>query len=169
MKLADQTLGTETLMSKISKSMNVKDFTKMIKIDISKLDDAIRKLTKREIGKPFAGYKDFDDCVAQNSDKDNPEAYCGSIQAQVEGTKKQNGEPKTDVERAKVHFNISEEDWKTFSDEEKQKYINQLPKRGSGRAIVTKFIECPVDGIITKSNRERLDKALIMLTGKPVI
>jgi hypothetical protein len=35
---------------------------------------------------PFAGYKDFDDCVAKNQDKDDPEAYCATIQRQVEGT-----------------------------------------------------------------------------------
>lgn len=33
---------------------------------------------------PFADYKDFDDCVSKNQDKDNPEAYCGSIKAKVE-------------------------------------------------------------------------------------
>lgn len=33
---------------------------------------------------PFAGYKDFADCVAKNQDKDDPEAYCGSIKHQVE-------------------------------------------------------------------------------------
>jgi hypothetical protein len=33
---------------------------------------------------PFAGYRDFDDCVAKNQDKADPEAYCGSIQHRVE-------------------------------------------------------------------------------------
>ena len=32
---------------------------------------------------PFAGYEDFDDCVRQNSDKENPEAYCAAIEAQA--------------------------------------------------------------------------------------
>jgi hypothetical protein len=32
---------------------------------------------------PFAGYDDFDDCVAQNSDKTNPEAYCAAIERAV--------------------------------------------------------------------------------------
>jgi len=35
---------------------------------------------------PFAGYKDFADCVRKNQDKGNPEAYCGAIKHQVEGT-----------------------------------------------------------------------------------
>ncbi len=37
-------------------------------------------------GAPFAGYKDFADCVAQHQDKDDPEAYCGKIKHQVEGS-----------------------------------------------------------------------------------
>lgn len=35
---------------------------------------------------PFAGYEDFDDCVAQNSDKENPEAYCAVIEQQAKDT-----------------------------------------------------------------------------------
>lgn len=33
---------------------------------------------------PFAGYKDFADCVAKNQDKDDPEAYCGKIKHKTE-------------------------------------------------------------------------------------
>ena len=33
---------------------------------------------------PFADYTDWDDCISKNQDKDNPEAYCGAIQAQTE-------------------------------------------------------------------------------------
>jgi len=33
---------------------------------------------------PFAGYTDFADCVAHNRDKDDPDAYCGSIKHKVE-------------------------------------------------------------------------------------
>jgi len=35
---------------------------------------------------PFADYEDFDACVAANSDKDDPEAYCGAIKDQVEAS-----------------------------------------------------------------------------------
>jgi len=34
---------------------------------------------------PFAGYENFDDCVAKNKDKDNPNAYCAEIKRKVEG------------------------------------------------------------------------------------
>lgn len=38
-----------------------------------------------QVREPFAGYKDFDDCVAKNSDKEDPKAYCASIMQKVEG------------------------------------------------------------------------------------
>jgi len=34
---------------------------------------------------PFAGYDDFDACVAANDDKRDPEAYCSAIKRQIEG------------------------------------------------------------------------------------
>ncbi len=33
---------------------------------------------------PFANYKDFDDCVAKNNSKGNPEGYCAAIQEKAE-------------------------------------------------------------------------------------
>ena len=33
---------------------------------------------------PFAGYKNFKDCVKKNQDKGDPDAYCGSIYWKVE-------------------------------------------------------------------------------------
>lgn len=38
----------------------------------------------KKLGEPFAGYADFDDCVAKNQDKQNPEAYCASIERKTE-------------------------------------------------------------------------------------
>jgi len=55
---------------------------KEVKLAKFKLDESVPKMS---LGEPFAGYTDFADCVAKNSDKDNPEAYCGSIKHQVEG------------------------------------------------------------------------------------
>ncbi len=34
----------------------------------------------------FAGYKDFDDCVAQNQDKRDPEAFCTWLKLRIEAT-----------------------------------------------------------------------------------
>ena len=34
---------------------------------------------------PFGPYRDFDDCVAKNRDKDNPQAYCGALEQQIKG------------------------------------------------------------------------------------
>ncbi len=43
---------------------------------------------------PFAGYADFDDCVAKNSDKSDPKAYCATIMRAVEKiTRTENGRP----------------------------------------------------------------------------
>ena len=36
------------------------------------------------IQKPFANYTDFQNCLDRNRDKDNPEAYCGSIKHKIE-------------------------------------------------------------------------------------
>ncbi len=36
---------------------------------------------------PFAGYKNFADCVAKNQSKSNPKAYCATIMRKVEGKK----------------------------------------------------------------------------------
>lgn len=48
---------------------------------------------------PFAGYRDFADCVAKNRDKRDPEAYCASIQRQVEqgrgAAPREHAEPET--------------------------------------------------------------------------
>jgi Zn finger protein HypA/HybF involved in hydrogenase expression len=35
-------------------------------------------------GAPFADYEDFDDCTSQNSDKRDPDAYCGEVQRRTE-------------------------------------------------------------------------------------
>ena len=34
---------------------------------------------------PFAGYKDFADCVAKNQDKEDPQAHCAMLQKKAEG------------------------------------------------------------------------------------
>ena len=33
---------------------------------------------------PFSTYSSFSDCVQQNSDKDDPEAYCASVKRATE-------------------------------------------------------------------------------------
>lgn len=44
------------------------------------------------------------------------------------------GQPKTDVERAKSHFKISDEQWNALTDAQKQEYISKLPPVGTRRA-----------------------------------
>jgi tryptophanyl-tRNA synthetase len=42
---------------------------------------------------PFANYSDFDDCTSANSDKRDPEAYCGAIKHEVEDKMKKTRRP----------------------------------------------------------------------------
>lgn len=44
------------------------------------------KIIESKIKEPFAGYKDFDDCVAKNQDKRDPNAYCGEIKKKTESS-----------------------------------------------------------------------------------
>lgn len=41
------------------------------------------------ISEPFADYDDFDDCVAKNQDKEDPEAYCAAIKKKAEDEPKE--------------------------------------------------------------------------------
>jgi len=45
----------------------------------------VAKSENTDVQKPFAGYKNFEDCVNQNKDKDDPQAYCAAIMHRVEG------------------------------------------------------------------------------------
>lgn len=41
------------------------------------------------VAEPFADYKDFDDCVDKNKDKEDPQAYCGEIKKKTEADNSQ--------------------------------------------------------------------------------
>jgi proteasome lid subunit RPN8/RPN11 len=34
---------------------------------------------------PFGPYKDFEDCIRKNKDKNNPEAYCAALHKKITG------------------------------------------------------------------------------------
>jgi len=62
--------------------------------NVVKFEDALNSADRPDAAQensrskePFAGYDDFDDCVRQNSDKDDPEAYCGAIKDKTEMAK----------------------------------------------------------------------------------
>ena len=42
---------------------------------------------------PMGEYKDFDDCVSKNQDKDDPEAYCGEVKRKIEGSSLEHNNP----------------------------------------------------------------------------
>lgn len=64
---------------------------------------------------PFGNYKDFADCVKQNQDKDNPEAFCGKIQSQVEGKDNNDSRLYKRVERLPLA--------KSYKDSDKKQHI----------------------------------------------
>jgi len=148
-------------VSKSEESNIIEEIT--LKLDYSKLDNGISILGKGAIGKPFAGYKDFADCVAQNKDKGNPKAYCGAIQAQVEKLDKQQEKPpKAQWDRCedKARGIASIDDpaafcgnlW--FNDRSKWDAFVKVEKK--------KIIECgcPVNKTIPTKSVNKLDKSL---------
>ena len=44
-----------------------------------------REKEKGKIAEPFAGYKDFQDCVKKNQDKDSPEGFCAWLHKKATG------------------------------------------------------------------------------------
>jgi hypothetical protein len=65
---------------------------------------------------PFAGYKNFQDCLNKNQNKGDPEAYCGHIKHKVEDS-----EEDSDEESCKKHdiFEIVEKIKKNYGDTKK--------------------------------------------------
>ena len=101
---------------------------------------ALKKMTEKalddwiEVMKPFGKWKNFADCVSDMKSRgyseDSAKRICGKLQSELE--KQRFGEPKTEEERARTHFNISEEEWSRMGEDEKRRYIERLPPRGAG-------------------------------------
>jgi len=81
-----------------------------------KVPDLTEGKEGKDYQKPFAGYKNFADCVAKNSDKSNPEAYCSVIKRKVEKS--------ADGENFKNNNNYDKSmvDKKDMTDSEKKVY-----------------------------------------------
>jgi len=69
--------------------------------DEEKSDDSNSEKTSEE---PFAGYKNFDDCVKKNKDKEDPKGYCASIKKKAEKDQKpdQTEEDENEDEQTKM-------------------------------------------------------------------
>lgn len=118
----------------------------------------------REIKLPFAGYKNFQDCVSQNQNKKNPEAYCAFIIHQVEGKKKQAEKPpKAQWDRCegKVRGIASIKDPAAFCG---NLWYNDRSK-WNAFVKVEKVVKCgcPVDKTITTKSIKKLDNSLNLL------
>jgi len=133
-------------------------------------------ITLSERAKKFHNISD-DDWVALTEEE--KQDYIDKLPPEktVEGeTNKDEGDagPRTEAERAKAHFNLSDEDWGALSDEEKQEYVDKLPKKGSGGeddASDEKEDDCPdcdddereVKRIATDLSLEDINKKLTSL------
>lgn len=53
---------------------------------------------------PFAGYRDFADCVKRNQDKRDPEAYCAAIMRKIEQPKLKETTVKAKGRKYRVRF-----------------------------------------------------------------
>lgn len=73
---------------------------------------------------PFAGYKDFDECVAKNRDKSDPKAYCATIERKV----------KEGMEPIQVHELIDAQEATFHKDEETGKMTGRVVIIKAGRA-----------------------------------
>ena len=67
--------------------------------------------------------------------------------------------PRTEAERAMSHFDLTEEEWEALSEEEKQEYIDKLPKRGSGGDMSLEEINTKIQELQDKRKelRDKLD------------
>ena len=68
--------------------------------------------------------------------------------------------PRTEAERAKAHFELSDETWDALSEEEKQEYIDKLPPRGSATESVdddAELDEIPLDDTSAEEDEDCLD------------
>ncbi len=96
----------------------------LIRLDMTIFDmnnpEGAIELSKEDIKKPFAGYKDFDDCVSKNQDKNDPKAYCASIKQQVEKVEKQY----SDGEKKKKELTEKSSSLSSVS-KNSEKYINE--------------------------------------------
>lgn len=65
------------------------------------------------VSKPFAGFTNFDDCVRQSKEKENPSAYCATIMHKVEETDKE-------FEQPELITNDTSKEEKIMADKKKQ-------------------------------------------------
>jgi len=87
---------------------------------------------KQRIEKGFAGFKDFADCVSQNQDKNNPDAFCGFLQNQVE--------------KAEKEYSVDEE--------EKSKQTKKSSTLPSGSENAENFIKNKDSNILMTDNKK---------------
>ncbi|MGV9141392.1 MAG: hypothetical protein ACOC1X_00480 [Promethearchaeota archaeon] len=98
---------------------------------------------------PFAGYKNFDDCVKKNQDKKDPKAYCGKIQkkAKDKDNKTQNTSNETEDESEEQTVEEQVSELKTLYDEISGKY-EEIQNRLSA-------LESKIDQLLDEPEEEK--------------
>lgn len=109
--------------------------------------NAIAKSDTEEIKKPFAGYDNFDACVMDNKDKENPQAYCAEIMRQVEGEKGFKSENDVD----KVGENTMTEQELKKEDSQPEVASPEMPKEESIMETLVKRISALEEAVAKMS------------------
>ena len=91
---------------------------------------------------PFGQYKNFADCVAKNKSKDNPKAYCATIQRKAEGKK----ESKISEKFGKIDLKEIEKEYHSKG------YIATTHKDSSGDIIQKETMDQWADSINSPDN-----------------
>lgn len=106
------------------------------------------------IQKPFADYKNFEDCVQQNKDKANPEAYCGEIKHRTEDATKAVRDP--DAVCGELWFNGTDAQREGFGSGTEGRSRNEKPPSKWWDDCKSKIgKECPFCMKILKQDNSR--------------
>ena len=80
---------------------------------------------------PFAGYKDFDDCVKKNANKSDPKAYCAEIMRRAEGDDVNKAD---EMDKAKYPWDqcIRDQLKRGYSEEQARKICGSIRAKSQG-------------------------------------
>jgi hypothetical protein len=89
---------------------------------------------------PFAGYKDFDDCLRKNRGKKNPKAYCGAIKHKAESEKGATDTSTSEVRVYEVFEDLGGAEFSTDDDKMEAKITILREGRSKNRRHYNKYV-----------------------------
>ena len=133
--------------------------------------------TKESISlkEPFAGYVDFDDCVAKNSDKEDPKAYCAVIMRATEESLRESANNTTDnnttTNKTIEEANVILEKVKKYDELEKQFKDTQEALNKSSKVIedTKKDIDNKIKEAKETGKKEVIEKIKNILPANAVV